>query len=59
MVLSGFLVKDKSKHLECVKRTKKAIDRSRRSIYYDKTGGQVNDRTVTRISDQAVLGNRI
>ncbi len=54
-----FLVKDKSKHLECVKRTKKAIDRSRRSIYYDKTGGQVNDRTVTRISDQAVLGNRI
>ena len=54
-----FLVKDKSKHMECVKKTKKAIDRSRRSIYYDKTGGQINDRTITRISDQAVIGKRI
>ena len=54
-----FLVKDRSKHLECVKKIKKAIDRSRRSINYDKTGGQINDRTVTRISDQAVLGSRI
>jgi hypothetical protein len=54
-----FLVKDKSKHLECVKKTKKAIDRSRRSNYYDKTGGQINDRTVPRISDQAVIGKGI
>jgi hypothetical protein len=41
-----FLVRDRSKHLECVKKTKKTIDRSRRSIYYDKTGGQINDRTI-------------
>ena len=54
-----FLVKDRSKHLECVKKTKKAIDRSRRGINYDKTGGQINDRTVPRISDQAVIGKRI
>ena len=54
-----FLVKDRSKHLECVKKTKKAIDRSRRGINYDKTGGQINDRTVTRISDEAVIGKRI
>ena len=54
-----FLIKDKSKHMECVKKTKKAIDRRRRSIYYDKTGGQINDRTVTRISDKAVIGKRI
>jgi hypothetical protein len=54
-----FLVKDRSKHLECVKKTKKAIDRSRRGINYDKTGGQINDRTVPRISDQAVIGKGI
>jgi hypothetical protein len=45
--------------LECVKKTKKAIDRSRRGINYDKTGGQINDRTVPRISDQAVIGKGI
>ena len=54
-----FLVKDKSKHMECVKKLRKAIDRSRRSINYDKTGGQINDRTVPRVSDKAVLGKRI
>lgn len=54
-----FLVKDKSKHFECVKKLKKAIDRSRRSINYDKTGGRTNDKTVPRISNQAILGKRI
>ena len=54
-----FLVKDKSKHVECVKKLRKAIDRSRRSINYDKTGGQINDRTVPRVSDKAVIGRRI
>ena len=54
-----FLVKDKSKHVECVKKLRKAIDRSRRSINYDKTEGQINDRTVPRVSDKAVLGKRI
>jgi len=54
-----FLVKDKSKHMECVKKLRKAIDRSKRSINYDKTGGQINDRTVPRVSDKAVLGKRI
>ena len=54
-----FLVKDKSKHMECVKKLRIATDRSRRSINYDKTGGQINDRTVTRISDEAVIGKRI
>ena len=54
-----FLVKDKSKHVECVKKLRKATDRSRRSINYDKTGGQINDRTVPRVSDKAVIGRRI
>ena len=54
-----FLVKDKSKHMECVKKLRKSTDRSRRSINYDKTGGQINDRTVPRVSDKAVIGRRI
>ena len=40
-----FLIEDTSKHLECMKKRNQVIQRRKRSIKYDKTGGQKNDRT--------------
>lgn len=44
-----FLIENKSKHYECFKARKKRLYRVSRSIRYDKTGGQINDRTVKDI----------
>jgi hypothetical protein len=44
-----FLIEDTSNHKECMKKKSQVKQRSSRSIKYDKTGGQTNDRTVTRI----------
>ena len=44
-----FLIEDKSNHLQCMKKRNQVTQRKRRSIKYDKTGGQTDDRTVTRI----------
>ncbi len=40
-----FLIKDVSKHSACKKKRNLVIQRNKRSIKYDKTGGQKNDRT--------------
>ena len=44
-----FLIEDKSNHLQCTKKRNQVTQRKKRSIKYDKTGGQTDDRTVTRI----------
>ena len=44
-----FLIEDKSNHLQCMKKRNQVTQRKKRSIKYDKTGGQTDDRTVTRI----------
>jgi hypothetical protein len=42
-----FLIEDISMHSECMKKRNQVTQRRKRSIKYDKTGGQTNDRTVT------------
>lgn len=44
-----FLIEDLSKHYQCLKKRKQFNQRRKKSIKYDKTGGQDNDRTVTRV----------
>ncbi len=44
-----FLIENKSEHYKCFKARKKRLYKVSRSLRYDKTGGQTNDRTVTRI----------
>jgi hypothetical protein len=43
-----YLIGDKSAHLECMKKKNQVIQRRKRSMKYDKTGGQTDDRTVQR-----------
>ena len=44
-----FLIEDISKHSECMNKRNQVVRRRKRSINYDKTGGQKNDRTVRDI----------
>ncbi len=44
-----FLIKDISKHFECMKKRNQVTQRRKKSIKYDKTGGQKNDKTITKI----------
>ena len=44
-----FLIEDISKHFQCKKKRNQVIQSRKRSIKYDKTGGQSDDRTVTGI----------
>jgi hypothetical protein len=44
-----FLIEDTSNHLQCMKKRNQVTQRRKRSIKYDKTGGQRNDRTITSI----------
>ena len=44
-----FLIRDTSKHSACRKKRNQVLLRTKRSIKYDKTGGQRNDRTITDI----------
>ena len=44
-----FLIEDMSNHLQCMKKRNQVTQRRKRSIKYDKTGGQKNDRTTTGI----------
>ena len=44
-----FLIEDISMHFECMKKGNQVTQRRKRSIKYDKTGGQRNDRTITGI----------
>ena len=41
-----FLVEDTSKHIKCKKKRERFIQGRKRSIKYDKTGGQKDDRTL-------------
>ena len=41
------MIEDMSNHLQCMKKRNQVTQRRKRSIKYDKTGGQTNDRTVT------------
>ena len=43
-----FLIEDMSNHLQCMKKRNQVTQRRKRSMKYDKTGGQTNDRTITR-----------
>jgi hypothetical protein len=40
-----YLIEDISMHFECMKKRNQLTQRRKRSINYDKTGGQRNDRT--------------
>jgi hypothetical protein len=42
-----FLIEDISNHIQCMRKRNQVTQRRKRSIKYDKTGGQTNDRTVT------------
>jgi hypothetical protein len=42
-----FLIEDMSNHIQCIRKRNQVTQRRKRSIKYDKTGGQTNDRTVT------------
>ena len=44
-----FLIEDISKHSACIKKRNQVIQRRKRSLNYDKTGGQKNDGTVKEI----------
>lgn len=44
-----FLIGDISKHSACMKKRNQVIQGRKRSLRYDKTGGQKNDRTVKNI----------
>ena len=39
-----------------MKKRNQVTQRRKRSINYDKTGGQEDDRTVTRVSTKEILG---
>jgi hypothetical protein len=43
-----YLIENKSDHYQCVKSRIKRLHRISKSIRYDKTGGQEDDRTSTR-----------
>jgi hypothetical protein len=44
-----YLIEDNSVHSLCMKKKDQVVQRRKKSIKYDKTGGQKNDRTITRI----------
>ena len=44
-----FLIEHNSIHAQCMKKRNQVIQRRKRSIKYDKTGGQINDKTNTGI----------
>ena len=44
-----FFIEDISSHSKCMKKRNQVTQRRKRSIKYDKTGGQKDDRTVTEI----------
>jgi hypothetical protein len=44
-----YLIENKSKHFKCIKKKREYLESRKRSIEYDKTEGQKNDKTITRI----------
>ena len=44
-----YLIENKSKHQKCRKKKRKYLESRKRRIEYDKTEGQKNDKTITRI----------
>ena len=40
-----FPIQDNSKHVQCMKKRNQVTQQRKRSMNYDKTGGQTNDRT--------------
>ena len=44
-----YLIEDNSVHSLCMKKKDQVVQRRKKSIKYDKTGGRKNDRTITRI----------